>query len=130
MPYGLYVARGFVSAHLAGGTRFSDADLELLWEALVNMYDHDRSASKGVMSARKLIVFKHVGTDSDLSQRARQAMLGCAPAHKLLDMDSESPVVEIMKQTPDAQPPRSYAHYKVTVHKDRVPDGVEVREIL
>jgi CRISPR-associated protein Csd2 len=61
IPYGLYAAKGFVSAHLAQGTGFSETDLGNLWEALANMYDHDRSASKGMMSCRKLFVFKHVG---------------------------------------------------------------------
>ena len=65
IPYGLYVCKGFVSAHLAQGTGFRDADLTHLWQALLNMWDHDRSASKGVMSCRGLYVFKHVGTDSD-----------------------------------------------------------------
>ncbi len=130
VPYGLYAARGFVSAHLAEQTGFCEEDLALLWEALTNMYDHDRSASKGVMSARKLVVFKHVGTDTDLEQRARQAKLGCAPAQKLLDTCGESPVVEITKGIPEGQAPRSYANYSVSVHADRVPNGVEVIEIL
>ncbi len=78
IPYGLYVAKGFVSANLAQGTLFSDDDLTHLWEALAGMWDHDRSASKGMMSRRELFVFKHVGTDSNAEQRKRQAMLGCA----------------------------------------------------
>ena len=130
VPYGLYAARGFVSAHLAEQTGLCEEDLALLWDALTNMYDHDRSASKGVMSARKLVVFKHVGTDTDLEQRARQAKLGCAPAQKLLDTCGESPVVEITKGIPEGQAPRSYANYSVSVHADRVPNGVEVIEIL
>jgi CRISPR-associated protein Csd2 len=85
IPYGLYACKGFISAHLAQGTGFSDADLAHLWEALLGMWDHDRSASKGVMSCRGLYVFKHIGTDTDPAQRVRQAMLGCAPAHRLLD---------------------------------------------
>jgi|SRR5579884_2819249 len=127
IPYGLYLAKGFVSAHLAQDTGFSEADLNLLWDALVSMYDHDRSASKGMMSARKLIVFRHVGTDTDLVQRGRQAMLGCAPAHRLLDLNGEQPIVEIEK--PD-QPPRHSSQYKVTIHQDRVPKGVELIEKL
>lgn len=83
ISYGLYVAKGFVSATLAAGTHFSDDDLTQLWNALLNMWDHDRSASQGVMPCRELYVFKHVGTDTDATQRVRQAMLGCAPAHRL-----------------------------------------------
>ncbi len=123
IPYGLYVAKGFVSANLAQGTGFTEEDLELLWEALVNMYDHDRSASKGVMSCRGLYIFKHVGTDSDPEQRQRQAMLGCAPAHKLLDAGV---IVEIERKNSE-QAPRSFsADYRVTAHEDRLPPGVEL----
>ena len=76
IPYGLYIGKGFISAHLASDTGFSEDDLSLFWEALLNMYEHDRSASKGVMTVqRPLYVFKHVGTDSDEQQRARQAIL-------------------------------------------------------
>lgn len=121
IPYGLYVAKGFISANLAKGTGFSDADLANLWEALLNMYDHDRSASKGMMSCRGLYVFKHVGTDSDQNQRIKQAMLGCAPAHKLLDKGA---IVEIARKSTSS--PRSFYDYEVTVRKDRLPAGVEL----
>ncbi|MBF0555679.1 MAG: type I-C CRISPR-associated protein Cas7/Csd2 [Nitrospirae bacterium] len=126
--YGLYVAKGFISANLAKGTGFSDTDLANLWEALAYMYDHDRSASKGYMSRRELFVFKHVGTDTNEEQRMRQAKLGCAPAHALLDLGK---VIEvgINKETmvKDNVPvPRRFTHYKVTPHPDRVPDGVEL----
>lgn len=121
IPYGLYVAKGFISANLAKGTGFSDDDLKNLWEALLNMYDHDRSASKGMMSCRGLYVFKHVGTDSDQGQRVKQAMLGCAPAHKLLDKGA---IVEIVRKS--ANSPRSFSDYEVTVHRDRLPAGVEL----
>jgi len=92
IPYGLYVGKGFVSANLADpahrGTGFSEDDLKLLWEAILNMYEHDRSSSKGVMTVHPehTFVFKHVGTDKDNEQRARQAKLGCAPAHKLFEL--------------------------------------------
>lgn len=121
IPYGLYVAKGFISANLAKGTGFSDDDLKNIWEALLNMYDHDRSASKGMMSCRGLYVFKHVGTDTDPNQRIKQAMLGCAPAHKLLDRDA---IVEISKTSAGA--PRCFTDYKVVVHRDRLPAGVEL----
>jgi CRISPR-associated protein Csd2 len=85
IPYGLYVARGFVSANLAEGTGFSEEDLRVLWEAILGMYEHDRSSSKGIMTVHPeyAFVFKHVGNDTDEVQRARQARLGCAPAHTL-----------------------------------------------
>jgi CRISPR-associated protein Csd2 len=121
IPYGLYVAKGFISANLAKGTGFSDDDLKNLWEALLNMYDHDRSASKGMMSCRGLYVFKHVGTDSDLNQRVKQAMLGCAPAHNLLDKGA---IIDIVRKS--ANSPRSFSDYEVTVHRERLPAGVEL----
>ena len=86
------------------------------------MYDHDRSASKGMMSCRGLYVFKHVGTEADPEQRIKQAMLGCAPAHKLLDKGA---IIEIRKKKDGA--PRSFAdNYDVVVHRDRLPVGVEL----
>ncbi|MEW6615188.1 MAG: type I-C CRISPR-associated protein Cas7/Csd2 [Thermodesulfobacteriota bacterium] len=131
IPYGLYVAKGFISAHLSddeNGTGFSDSDLNLLWEALANMYDHDRSASKGFMACRGLYVFKHVGTDTNEEQRKRQAMLGCAPAQALLDLGK---VIQICKDE-DAMhidnetAPRKFTHYKVTVNKGKIPTGIEL----
>ena len=87
IPYGVYASKGFISAHLAEGTKFSESDLGLLWESLLRMYDHDRSSSKGMMSVREpVFVFQHVGTDSNKAQCAQQARLGCAPAHKLFDL--------------------------------------------
>src|SRR3990172_9231702 len=74
VPYALYRAEGYVSAHLAAHTGFSEDDLKLLWEALNNMFDHDHSAARGKMNARRLIVFKH------------ESMLGNAPAHKLFEL--------------------------------------------
>ena len=121
IPYGLYVAKGFVSAHLAQDTGFSDDDLQLLWEAILNMYEHDRSASKGIMTVHQLHIFKHIGTDSDPTQRERQAILGCAPAHKLFEL------IEI-KRKPQIQTPRSFDDYQITVHSDRLPAGVELTE--
>jgi CRISPR-associated protein Csd2 len=124
ISYGLYATKGFVSAHLAQGTMFSDADLAELWEALANMYDHDRSASKGVMGCRDLFVFKHVGADNgDPLAQERQAMLGCAPAHHLLDLGR---IIEVPALKAQGKLPRSYADYDVKVHLDRVPKGVEL----
>lgn len=133
IPYGLYAMKGFVSAHLAEGTGFSEDDLALLWQALATMYEHDRSASKGVMTCRGLYVFKHVGTDSNEEQRRKQAMLGCAPAHRLLDFSTDcrelpNAIVEIRKHPDFVGSPRSFADYSVTVHKDRLPNGIELIE--
>jgi CRISPR-associated protein Csd2 len=123
IPYGLYVGRGFISAHLAQQTGFSEDDLALLWEALLNMYEHDRSASKGLMTVqRPLYVFRHDGTDTDAEQRRREAMLGCAPAHELFDL------IEVKKREGVAAP-RSFGDYVVTVHHDRVPKGVTLLEL-
>jgi CRISPR-associated protein Csd2 len=131
IPYGLYACKGFVSAHLAQGTGFSDTDLTHLWQALVNMWDHDRSASKGVMSCRGLYVFKHVGTDTDAAQRVRQAMLGCAPAQRLLDFSApgreiDGAVVEISHREGLAGSPRTFADYRVKTNRERLPAGVEL----
>lgn len=122
IPYGLFVAKGFISANLAEGTGFSKADLSLLCEALKGMYDHDRSASKGLMACRGLILFKHVGTDSDDDQRKRQAKLGCAPAQRLLD---EGKVVTIRLKE-GVTVPRRFTDYTVSVSKITLPKGVEL----
>lgn len=123
ISYGLYATKGFVSANLAQGTQFTDADLNELWEALANMFDHDRSASKGVMACRDLFVFKHVGTDTDLVQREKQAMLGCAPAHHLLDLGR---IIDVPALKGSDKTPRCYADYAVTQHLERMPKGVEL----
>lgn len=126
IPYGLYVAKGFVSAHQAdtnyGGTGFSERDLGVLWEAIGGMFEHDRSASKGVMSTRKLIVFRHVGTDTDPAQRARQARLGCAPAQDLLELGR---VVSITRR-PEVPHARKYGDYEIDINRAAVPMGVEL----
>ncbi len=122
IPYGLYLGKGFISAHLAAATGFSEADLALLWEALLGMYDHDRSASKGLMATRKLFAFRHVGTDSDAEQRKRQAMLGCAGAHTLFDL------IEV-KRKEGVDAARKFEDYEVIVHRDRLPAGVELLEL-
>jgi CRISPR-associated protein Csd2 len=123
IPYGLYVGRGFISAHLAEQTGFTEEDLSLFWEALLNMYEHDRSSSKGLMTVqRPLFVFKHVGTDSDSTQRERQAILGCAPAHKLFDL------VQI-KRREGVEVPRTFGDYDISVKEADLPNGVELLTI-
>ena len=120
IPFGLYEVRGFISANLAAETGFDEDDLKALFEAILNMYEHDHSASKGEMSVvSPLIVFKHVGTDTDEAQRVRQAKLGCAPAHKLFEL------VHVQKKS-DVEIPRSYRDYNAAVDVSRVPAGVEI----
>ncbi|WP_458072168.1 type I-C CRISPR-associated protein Cas7/Csd2 [Rhodanobacter sp. BL-MT-08] len=113
VPYGLYRAHGFVSAKLAEKTGFSEDDLELLWRGLTNMFEHDRSAARGEMSARKLIVFKH------------DSALGNAPAHQLFDL-----VNVTRKDGEVASPARQYADYRIDVARDRLPVGVTLQELL
>lgn len=111
VPYGLYRAEGYVSAKLANdgpkGTGFSAADLELLWEALANMFEHDRSAARGKMAARKLVIFKH---ESDL---------GNAPAHKLFEL------LQVTRKA-GANPPRQFSDYEISL--GQAPAGVTVIE--
>ena len=110
VPYGLYLCHGFISANLAKQTGFSEEDLNLFWDALKNMFDVDRSASHGLMSARKLIVFKHASE------------LGNAPANQLFDL------VKVEKNGDTVA--RSFADYKVTVDKDSLPENVTIEELL
>ena len=120
IPFGLYEIRGFISANLAAETGFDDKDLDVLFEAIMNMYEHDRSASKGEMQVvSPLIIFKHVGTDTNEVQREKQAKLGCAPAHKLFDL------VKVEKK-PDVRFPRSWHDYNASIALGKVPAGVEV----
>lgn len=120
IPFGLYEVRGFVSANLAAETGFDDADWKVLREAILNMYEHDHSASKGEMSVvSPLILFKHIGTDTDGKQRIRQQKLGCAPAHKLFEL------VEVSKKD-GVKNPRSYRDYDAVVHMNKLPKGVEI----
>lgn len=113
IPYGLYRAHGFVSAKLAERTGFSDDDLQLLWQALANMFEHDRSAARGEMAARKLIVFEH------------ESAMGNAPAHKLFDLVG----VSSTRIAADG-PARSYADYQVQIDHARLPTGVKLIEVL
>ena len=106
VPYGLYRAEGYVSANLARKTTgFSDEDLELLWTAILNMFELDHSAARGKMAVRELIVFKH---DSEL---------GSAPAYKLFDLVKA-------QRKPEVTVARSYSDYQVTVDESSLPAGV------
>ncbi|PWL61153.1 MAG: type I-C CRISPR-associated protein Cas7/Csd2 [Desulfovibrionaceae bacterium] len=109
VPYGLYRVEGFISAPLAEKTGFSEADVELLWESLINMFEHDHSAARGKMSSRKLFVFKH------------EKRMGNAPAQTLFDLVQCQRVTE--------GPARSFADYRLCL-LDRCPEGVTVQEKL
>ena len=120
IPFGLYEVRGFISANLAAETGFDEKDLQTLFEAILNMYEHDHSASKGEMSiVSPLIIFKHVGTDSDENQRVRQAKLGCAPAHKLFELVH-------VKRKENIKTPRNYRDYDAKIDIEHVPVGVDI----
>lgn len=114
VPYGLYRAEGYISAKLANdetkGTGFSEEDLELFWKALEEMFEHDHSAARGKMAARKLFVFKH------------KDELGNAPSHKLFEL------IQVEKKE-NVVIPRKFGDYSVTV-KGKTPDGVELIEKL
>lgn len=110
IPYGLYVCHGFISANLGQQTGFTEDDLALFFDALKNMFDLDRSAARGLMSAQKLIVFRHASE------------LGNAPANKLFDL------VKVEKTTNDV--PRSFKDYAVSINTSALPNGVTVEELI
>jgi len=112
VPYGLYKVEGYVSAALAQKvTGFSEEDLDLLWQAVINMFEDDHSAARGKMAVRKLFVFKH------------NSVIGNAPSHKLFDLIS----IERKDQT---KPPRAFGDYALSVNRELVPAGVELIEKL
>ena len=106
VPYALYRAEGYISANLARKTTgFSEADLELLWQAILNMFELDHSAARGKMSVRELIVFRH------------ESELGNAPAYKLFDLVKA-------QRNPGVVAPRAYSDYQLSVEEEKLPDGV------
>lgn len=115
VPYGLYRAHGFISAHLASQTGFSDEDLELLRDALVSMFEHDRSAARGEMACRGLYLFRH------------DNKLGRAPAHDLFERISA-------RMSDDSaaagRPPRAFSDYAVSVDEANMPEGVDLIRVL
>jgi len=110
VPYALYRAEGYVSAHHASQTGFSEKDLGLLWDALINMFDHDHSAARGKMGARKLIIFKH------------ESALGNAPAHKLFEL------VQVKCKSDPSMPARKFEDYEIIIDKAKLPAGVTIEE--
>ncbi|KAB2927901.1 MAG: type I-C CRISPR-associated protein Cas7/Csd2 [Candidatus Contendobacter sp.] len=111
VPYGLYRAHGFISAHLAAQTGFSDTDLALLWEALSNMFEHDHSAARGQMTTRGLYVFQHA------------TALGNAPAHRLFER------ISVALRDPGATP-RAFDDYAVTVDEAGLPEGISLLRLV
>ncbi len=113
VPYALYRVEGYVSAKLANdatkGTGFSDDDIELLWDALCNMFEHDHSAARGKMATRKLFIFKH------------ESELGNAPSQQLFD------AIKVDRQV-KSNPPRNFADYEVVINKDCIPGGITMIE--
>ncbi|OYU17140.1 MAG: type I-C CRISPR-associated protein Cas7/Csd2 [Rhodobacteraceae bacterium PARR1] len=124
VPYGLYVAHGFISAKFAERTGFTESDLDLLFEAMTNMFEHDRSAARGEMATRKLIVFSHDNP------------LGNAPAHALFDrvrigraVDGEFRALDD-RGLGNLAPARKFADYIVSIDRQDLPQGIEIRELV
>ena len=111
VPYGLYLSHGFISAHLANQTGFSEGDLKLFWEALQNMFEHDRSAARGMMSTRGLYVFEH------------STALGNAPAHKLFER------IKVERNPESDGPARSFDDYLVMVDDSGL-EGVTLHKMI
>ena len=110
IPYGLYRMDGFISASLAEKTGFCQEDLDIFFDALINMFENDRSAARGLMSTRKLFVFKH------------ESKLGNAPAHRLFES------IKVQRLVPDAQEARSFDDY--SIESSDMPEGVELIEMV
>lgn len=112
VPYGLYRMEGYVSAHLAEKvTGFSEEDLNILWNALINMFEYDHSASRGKMATRKLFIFEH------------ETSLGNAPSHKLFDL------IKIERKD-KSKPARSFGDYEINIDDNNLPSGVKLIEKL
>lgn len=111
VPYGLYRAHGFISAHLANQTGFSEDDLKLFWEAMTNMFEHDRSAARGLMSTRGLLAFEH------------PSALGNAPAHTLFDR------IQVKRKAGSSTPARSFEDYEVSFDGKALPPADSIKDL-
>lgn len=111
VPYGLYRCHGYISSSLAEQTGFSDEDLTLFWDALKTMFEHDRSAARGEMTARKLVVFRH------------ESKIGNAPAHLLFER------IRVERKSPE-RPPRDFGDYQVGICPTDLPAGIDIMEML
>ena len=112
VPYALYRMHGFISANLAAKTGFSDEDLQKLWQALQMMFEYDRSAARGEMTARKLIIFKH------------NSILGSQPAHKLFERVTVERV-----QGESGSPAAAFSDYRINVDREAL-QGITIEELL
>jgi CRISPR-associated protein Csd2 len=110
VPYGLYKSEGYISAFLAKQTGFDGNDLELLWESLINMFEHDHSAARGKLNARRLFVFKH------------DSSIGNAPSHKLFEL------ININRNGDTSRPARSFSDYNIKINESAIPGGVSLEE--
>jgi CRISPR-associated protein Csd2 len=128
VPYALYAAKGYVSPAFAERTGFTEADLELLFQALLNMFEHDRSAARGEMIVRGLFDFEHCGTQhhNNAEQNRREARLGCAHAHKLIEGIKVDLKPEI--KTAGKTFPESFADYEVICEwtEESLPRGIRL----
>jgi CRISPR-associated protein Csd2 len=111
VPYGLYRSHGFFNPHFAKNTGADSDDLALLWQALQNMWDFDRSSSRGMMACRGLYVFSH------------ESNLGNAPAHKLFDL------IHVQRDA-DVLAPRTFNNYAVTIDEGALPNGVTLTRLV
>ena len=109
VPYGIYVSHGFISPHLAAQTGFSEDDLKLFWDALVDMFEHDHSAARGQMATCKLVIFKHASA------------LGNASSRSLFDR-------VCVKKIDPARPARDISDYAISVRRENLPPGIEIIE--
>jgi CRISPR-associated protein Csd2 len=107
VPYGVYITHGFVSAHLGAQTKFSEDDLNIFWKALTDMFEHDRSAARGLMSTRQLIIFKH------------DSALGNASAHSLFERVT-------VKRVDESKPAREFKDYTVQINEANLPVGISI----
>jgi CRISPR-associated protein Csd2 len=126
VPYGLYRAHGYVSAPLAShpikGTGFSDEDLELLFYALRDMFEHDRSAARGAMATRKLVVFRHAGALGN----AHADRLFARVTHARVGADGPIPIGDA--RLDNMRPARAFEDYVIRVDRENLPEGVEILE--
>ncbi len=124
VPYGLYMAKAFVSPVFAERTEFTDADLDLFFDALYDLFTHDQSSARGEMVVRGIFDFEHVGTQhpNNAAQNGREAKLGCCHAHKLFDG------IKVDLKDPKREFPEAFDDYNVTCEwlETPLPKGVHL----
>ena len=125
IPYGLYTAKGTIAPFKEQRIGFSIADLETVFELIFNMFEQHYSSNSGIITIRRIISFRHVGTSLVAEERARQALMGCAKTQDLLELGK---IIAIARVDP-ARPPRAYTDYGVTVDTTKIPLGVEMLDL-